>query len=121
MNGRRLDWYKAKSDKLKGMPSEPADMDMLSEPEHHAWWRGKTREERAASKEALQKQMADAFSRGRPMAAERPKEVADGLTSPRINALLAEAASAARRHEQWFSRGLKRRPKARAKLAKPRA
>ena len=116
---RLRDWDKAKSDKLKGMASEPADVDMRHEPEHQAWWYGKTGKQRMASKEALKKQMVDAFGRGRPAVAERPKEVVDALISPKIKALLAELAAARRRLEQRLSQG-PRRSKARGKSAKSR-
>jgi hypothetical protein len=116
---RRLDWDKAKSDKLKGMPSEPADVDMRHEPEHQAWWYGKTRKERATSKEALKAQMAEAFGRGRPAAAVRPKEVVAALISPKIKALLAELERRRKEKNRVISQG-PRRPKARTKSAKPR-
>jgi hypothetical protein len=118
MSGR-LDWDKAKSDKLKGMSSEPADVDMCHEPEHQAWWYSKTRKQRVISKESLNKQMADAFSRGEPPVKERSKEVVAALISPKIKALLAELAAKTRRQELRISQGLPLSKK-RAKRTKPR-
>jgi len=110
---RRLDWDKAKSDRLKGMPSEPADVDMVHEPDHQHWWLGKSRKQRAASKAALEKQMADAFGRDGPVIVKPPTKV----ISPRIKALLAELEAARRRREQRFKEAFGR-GKARIKPGK---
>jgi|HubBroStandDraft_1064217.scaffolds.fasta_scaffold1297556_1 hypothetical protein len=113
----RLDWNKAKSDKLKGLPSEPADVDMVHEPEHQDWWLGKSRKQRAASKAALEKQMAEAFGRDGPVVVNPPTNV----ISPKIRALLAELEAARRRREQRFNDRLRRGKKPRVKTAKRKA
>ena len=63
--------------------------------------------------------MADAFSRGRLLLAEANEVAYAKMISPKIRALLAELALAARQREQRFNQAL-RRTKARAKPAKPR-
>ena len=76
----------------------------------------------STSKGSLKQQMADAFSRGRPAVEERPKEVVDALISPKIKALLKQAAASARRREQRelrISQGLPL-PKRQAKRTKPK-
>lgn len=115
---KRLDWDKAKSDKLKGRSSNIADVDMISETEHQEWWGGKTGEQRAVSKEVLEKQMADVFSRDTPTTVKgKPRDVADAFVSPKIKALLKQTEARSLRREQ-ISKELFSRPKTKAKRPK---
>ncbi len=115
---RRLDFDRARSETISRMPSRLADPDMLSEPEHQAWWGGKNRKQRKAAVQALEKQMGEAFGRGKPAGAKRPKVVVSAFIRPRIKALLAQLESASRRREQLLT-GEPRRSKKRGKPARP--
>ena len=114
---KRLDWDKAKSDRIKGWHFEPADTDMVHEPEHQDWWCRKSSAGRAASRKKVEKEMADAFSRGHPTGIIRPKEVISALISPAIKKLLEQSTARAQKREQ-ISQGLFSRAKAKTKKRK---
>ncbi|ESQ73726.1 hypothetical protein [Asticcacaulis sp. AC402] len=120
---RRLNWDKAKSDKLKGGPTHDSGGrgpdEMVSEPEHQVWWGDKTAEQRADSTEALTREMAEAFARGRAETKARQKGFRDALISPEVKALLKQSAARARRREQ-LSQELFSKPKLKANKKKPR-
>lgn len=98
---RSRNWDKAKFEsQTAGAVWRLADADMIEEPKHQEWWRGKSHEEKAKSSAKVQIELAEAFARGRPSGEKRPKEVVSALISPKIKALLAQADAAQRRREQ---------------------
>jgi len=98
---KRRDWAKAKFEsETAGGTWRMADPDMIEEPQHQEWWRGKSEAEKAKSTATLQSTLAEAIARGRPVTAKRPREVVSALISPKIKALLAEADAAHRRRER---------------------
>ncbi len=98
---KRMDWEKAQFDsRFAGAAFEPADPDMNHEPEHQEWWGEKSAREKREARERVERELAEAFKRGRPEAQQRPKEVISALISPKVKALLAEANAAQRRREK---------------------
>ena len=87
---RSMNWDKARFDKFKanGVWS-PCDTDMIEEPQDQAWWSDKTPEERANSRDACHRQLAQKMAQGRPPTPARPKEVISALISPGVKAFLA--------------------------------
>ena len=118
---KRMDWEKARFEsRFAGAVFKPADPEMNHEPEHQEWWGAKSAGEKREAKERVERELAEAFQRGRPEGQQRPKEVVSALISPKVKALVAEADQRRReKREQKIARG-GARPKG-AKKRSPKA